>query len=106
MFSATFSPAAREVAAQYMGHEHPIIYVGRLGSTHGNIEHQFIEVERFGKKDMIYDILSQASNVMRTIIFCNSKIEADRLDDFLFNKGLPVVCSHGGRHQVEREMSL
>jgi ATP-dependent RNA helicase DDX3X len=106
MFSATFSEEARKVAAEYMGEDHPLIFVGRLGSSHGNIQHEIIEVQFFEKRDKVYEILSQAENMHRTIIFCNSKIEADRVDDFLFNKGLPVICTHGDRSQVDREIAM
>ena len=42
----------------------------------------------------------------RTIIFVNSRAEADNLDDFLFNVGLPVVSIHSDRTQLERELSM
>jgi ATP-dependent RNA helicase DDX3X len=106
MFSATFSEKARQVAAEYMGPDHPVIYVGRFGSSHGNIQHEIIEVEHFNKRQKLYEILSQADNMRRTIIFCNAKPECDRLDDFLFNKGLPVLCTHSGRAQIEREIAM
>ena len=43
---------------------------------------------------------------MRTIIFVNSRVEADNLDDFLFNMGLPVTSIHSDRTQIEREIAL
>lgn len=43
---------------------------------------------------------------MRTIIFVNARIEADNLDDFLFNMSLPVASIHSDRTQKEREIAL
>ena len=43
---------------------------------------------------------------MRTIVFVNSRIEADNLDDFLYNLGLPVTSIHGDRTQQEREAAM
>ena len=43
---------------------------------------------------------------MRTIIFVNSRIEADNLDDFLYNLKLPVTSIHGDRTQQEREAAM
>lgn len=43
---------------------------------------------------------------MRTIIFVNSRVEADNLDDFLFNLKLPVTSIHGERTQQEREAAM
>lgn len=41
MFSATFPPAARQLAAKYLTGDHAQIHVGRLGSSHENI-HQVV----------------------------------------------------------------
>lgn len=42
----------------------------------------------------------------RTLIFVNSKAQADLLDDFLFNSGLPSTSIHSDRTQREREDAL
>lgn len=42
----------------------------------------------------------------RTIIFVNNKRQADFIDDFLYNKGLPSTSIHSDRTQREREDAL
>lgn len=42
----------------------------------------------------------------RTIVFVNGKKEADFLDDYLFNNGLPCTSIHSDRTQREREDAL
>ena len=43
---------------------------------------------------------------VRTIIFVNSRMAVDNLDDFLWNSQLPVVSIHGERTQQEREAAM
>lgn len=43
---------------------------------------------------------------VRTIVFVNSRMEADNLDDFLYNMGLPVTSMHSDRTQYEREHAM
>ena len=57
------------------------------------------------KKQCIYDLLI-AMPPSRTLVFVNSKREADRLDDYLFNMGLPSTSIHSDRTQREREDAL
>jgi ATP-dependent RNA helicase DDX3X len=42
----------------------------------------------------------------RTLIFVNTRLEADLVDDFLYNKGLPSTSIHGDRTQREREDAM
>lgn len=42
----------------------------------------------------------------RTLIFVNSKAQADVLDDYLYNMGLPSTSIHGDRTQREREDAM
>ena len=57
------------------------------------------------KKQCLYDLLI-AMPPSRTLVFVNSKQEADRLDDYLFNMGLPSTSIHSDRTQREREDAL
>lgn len=42
----------------------------------------------------------------RTLIFTNSKVKCDMVDDYLYNKGMPVTSIHSDRTQREREDAL
>lgn len=42
----------------------------------------------------------------RTLVFVNNKTQADFLDDYLFNMGLPSTSIHSDRTQREREDAL
>lgn len=64
-----------------------------------------LQADRSEKRELLLDLLGKQHGV-RTIIFVNSRAEADNLDDFLFNVGLPVTSIHSDRSQVEREGAM
>ncbi|KAL8804588.1 MAG: hypothetical protein Q9200_005770 [Gallowayella weberi] len=105
LFSATFNKEARLVAKKYMSTDHVRIRVGRAGSTHSNVVQKIVYVEQSKKRDALWDLLMDMPPA-RTIIFTNRKQEADLLDDFLWNKGLPSTSIHSDRTQREREDSI
>jgi ATP-dependent RNA helicase DDX3X len=105
MFSATFSKEARKAAREYMAADRAIIKVGRVGSTHMNITQAIVWVEEKAKRDALWDILFSVPPA-RTLVFVNSKVKADLIDDYLFNKGLPSTSIHSDRTQREREDAM
>ncbi|PYH47814.1 DEAD/DEAH box helicase [Aspergillus saccharolyticus JOP 1030-1] len=105
MFSATFNKACRELARKYLADDHVRIRVGRPGSTHINVQQNIIFTEQHMKKQCLYDLLLSMPP-SRTLVFVNSKPNADHLDDYLFNMGLPSTSIHADRTQREREDAL
>ncbi|KAF7192805.1 ATP-dependent RNA helicase DBP1 [Pseudocercospora fuligena] len=105
MFSATFPGGARQLARQYMEDQYLRVRVGRAGQAHKNIIQEIVYVDQDMKPQAVYDLLFK-SKPARTLIFCNSRIAVDKLDDYLYNKGLPTTSIHSERNQREREDSL
>lgn len=105
MFSATFNKNARKLARDYMAEDHMRLRVGRAGSTHSNIKQSIVYVDETLKKQALYDLLFSMPP-SRTLIFVNTKRQADLLDDYLFNLDLPSTSIHADRTQREREDSL
>ncbi|KAK7537113.1 putative DEAD/DEAH box RNA helicase [Phyllosticta citribraziliensis] len=105
MFSATFPKEARRLAKEYMSEDYVRIRVGRAGSTHSNITQRVLMVEDYRKDNCLYDLITSLPP-SRTIIFVNSKRKAEMVDDFLYNKDLPVTSIHADRTQREREDAL
>ncbi|KAH7157447.1 P-loop containing nucleoside triphosphate hydrolase protein [Dactylonectria estremocensis] len=105
LFSATFPKGARDLAKEYLTASHVRFRVGRAGSTTENIKQVVLEAERHEKRELLIRLLGEMSG-MRTIIFVNSRQEADNLDDFLFNMELPVTSIHSDRTQQEREAAM
>ncbi|KAA8645800.1 hypothetical protein EYZ11_011205 [Aspergillus tanneri] len=105
MFSATFNKACRELARKFLADDHVRVRIGRPGSTHINVDQNIVYAEDHLKKQCLYDLLL-AMPPSRTLIFVNSKTQADFLDDYLYNMGLPSTSIHSDRTQREREDAL
>ncbi|EAW09311.1 DEAD/DEAH box helicase [Aspergillus clavatus NRRL 1] len=105
MFSATFNKDCRRLARKFLAEDHVRIRIGRPGSTHVNVDQNIIFAEDHLKKQCLYDLLL-AMPPSRTLIFVNTKTQADFLDDFLYNMGLPSTSIHSDRTQREREDAL
>lgn len=105
MFSATFPPAAREIADTYMNYDHCRLTVGRAGSSHANIQQNIIWVEGRQKREALIDLLRSVPPC-RTLIFVNTRRACDELDDFLHTQKFPVTSIHSERSQREREGAI
>ena len=105
LFSATFPKTARDLAKDHLAASHVRFRVGRAGSTTENIQQNVIQLEHNEKRKCLLELLSDMAGV-RTIVFVNSRQEADNLDDFLYNTGLPVTSIHRDRTQIEREGAM
>ena len=60
---------------------------------------------RFAKRDKLKEILQEAGTD-RTMVFVETKKNADFLATFLCCEGLPATSIHGDRLQREREEAL
>jgi ATP-dependent RNA helicase DDX3X len=105
MFSATFPAKYRSIAKKFMGPDFLRIKAGRTGAAHANIKQKVMWVDGNLKNEALYDVLL-AHPPGRTIIFVKSKAQADKVDDFLFNSGLPSASLHADRTQNEREDAI
>ncbi|KAF2860535.1 DEAD-domain-containing protein, partial [Piedraia hortae CBS 480.64] len=106
MFSATFPGPTRRLARKHLSPNYVRIKVGRVGSTHINIQQKVMYVDGREKQSVLQDMLLQSDKPCLTLIFCNSKAMVDTLDQLLWEQGLPTTSIHGGRGQREREDAL
>ncbi|GAB1213842.1 hypothetical protein ATERTT37_002995 [Aspergillus terreus] len=105
MFSATFNKECRQLARKFLSDDHVRVRIGRPGSTHVNVDQRIVFVEDHLKKQALYDLLLSMPP-SRTLVFVNSKVQADLVDDYLYNMGLPSTSIHSDRTQREREDAL
>lgn len=105
LFSATFPEEAFDSAGTFLARDHYRVTVGRAGSTHANIAQDLVWVDHNEKRNALWDLIISLEPA-RTLIFCNSKITVDLVDDFLYNRGLPTTSIHSARNQREREDAL
>ncbi|KAL4897535.1 P-loop containing nucleoside triphosphate hydrolase protein [Aspergillus ambiguus] len=105
MFSATFNKECRQLARKHLSDDHVRVRIGRPGSTHVNVDQRIVFVEENLKKQALYDLLLSMPP-SRTLVFVNRRNEADLVDDYLYNMGLPSTSIHSDRTQREREDAL
>lgn len=80
--------------------------IGIVGGASSDVEQTIFEVEKFGKRDKMIEILDDKDPTDRMLIFVETKRNADFLATFLSGKGHPTTSIHGDRLQREREEAL
>merc|ERR1711982_275557 len=76
-----------------------------LGSANNDVTQKFLEVEKFKKRDTLIETLKDVGTD-RTLVFVETKRNADFLASILSNEGFPTTSIHGDRLQREREEAL
>lgn len=114
MFTATWPPSVRELAATFM--KQPVhISIGEdnpTGELRANTKiKQLVEVvDPRGKEQRLLQLLKQhqgpAKKNDRILVFCLYKKEAARIEGFLRQRGLKVAGIHGDMGQAARQASL
>ncbi|KAK2752333.1 DEAD-box ATP-dependent RNA helicase [Onygenales sp. PD_40] len=105
MFSATFPHDIQMLAEEFLK-DHIFLSVGRVGSTSENITQRVVECEtEADKESALLDILFADSKGL-TLVFVETKRQADMLSVFLLDNRLPATAIHGDRTQRERERAL
>ncbi|KZF20115.1 DEAD-domain-containing protein [Xylona heveae TC161] len=113
MFTATWPPSVRELAATFMNDPVKItIGDNPTGELRANTRiTQTVEVvDPRGKEQRLLQLLKQhqsgAQRDDRILVFCLYKKEATRVENFLRAKGLRVAGIHGDLSQQQRTSSL
>ena len=104
LFSATFSPEIRRLAASYL--QNPItIEVARPNETASTVTQRFISVSDDDKRRALIQLLRQ-NDVGQAFVFVNSKLGCARLTRALERDGLKATALHGDKSQDERLKAL
>jgi superfamily II DNA/RNA helicase len=103
MFSATFPKEIQRLAADFL-YDYIFLAVGRVGSTHENITQRVEYVDDHIKRDVLCRLLRELPGL--TLVFVETKRNADAIEDFLCRDGFPATSIHGDRTQREREDAL
>ena len=113
MFTATWPPSVRDLAATFMRDP---VHIS-IGDNHGGelrantrIEQRVEVVDPRGKEQRLLQIIKQHQSGKnrddRILVFCLYKKEATRVEGFLHSKGLRVAAIHGDMSQENRSRSL
>jgi ATP-dependent RNA helicase DeaD len=101
LFSATMPPPVKRLAESYM-YDPTTISITPKTLTVDAIAQAFVEVGAKEKAAKLVELL-KIEEPEQAIIFCRTKIGADRLEKTLKNKGLDVKALHGDMSQGSRD---
>ena len=104
LFSATFSPEIKRLAASFL--QDPVtIEVARSNATAATVEQHFYSVDADDKRRALHQIL-KARELKQAFVFVNSKLGCARLARSLEREGLKTTALHGDKSQDERLKAL
>ncbi|HRD95623.1 MAG TPA: DEAD/DEAH box helicase [Rubrivivax sp.] len=104
LFSATFSPEIKKLAASYL-QEPLLVEVARPNATATNVEQRFYSVTDDDKRAVVRQLL-RTRELSQALIFVNSKLGAARLARSFERDGLKTQALHGDKSQDERLKAL
>merc|ERR1711922_51680 len=107
MFSATFPDEVQESAQEFL-HDYLFVTIGLVGGACSDVRQEFHEVPKFEKRTKLEELMQNPERdpKERTLIFVQTKKNADFLATYLSGEGLPTTSIHGDRLQREREEAL
>lgn len=104
MFSATFSPEIKKLAASFQNN--PVtIEVARSNATAERVTQTIYKIDEDAKGDAVAHIIRQRQ-LKQVIVFSNTKIGASKLARQLENEGVKASAIHGDKSQGERMAAL
>ena len=104
LFSATFSPEIKRLAASFL--QDPVtIEVARSNATASTVEQHFYSVSADDKRRALHQIL-KARGLKQAFVFVNSKLGCAKLARSLEREGLKTTALHGDKSQDERLKAL
>ncbi|KAM9334092.1 putative ATP-dependent RNA helicase DDX4 [Symphorus nematophorus] len=105
MFSATFPEDIQRLAADFLRTDYLFLAVGIVGGACTDVEQTFVQVTKFSKREQLLAILKTAGTE-RTMVFVETKRQADFIATYLCQEKVPTTSIHGDREQREREQAL
>ena len=104
LFSATYSEEIRRVAGAWL--RDPVkIEVAARNTVVDTIQHTVLEVSEQDKSRQLVRLLHEGK-ITQALVFCNTKIGANRLTRHLQTKGVDSEAIHSDRSQIERTTAL
>jgi len=104
LFSATFSPEIRSLADAFL-HDPVQIQVARRNAAAELIRHSVIPVAREKKRELLAHLV-QSRELRQLLVFCATRIGANRLAYQLNRDGIHAAAIHGDKTQAERTAAL
>jgi ATP-dependent RNA helicase RhlE len=104
MFSATYSDDIRGLAKQFL--TDPVnVEVARRNAVTETVTHRVYKVDANGKRDLLTHLI-RSRDMRQVLVFCNTKIGANRLAYRLDKDDVAATAIHSDRTQGERTQAL
>ncbi|WP_297799606.1 ATP-dependent RNA helicase DbpA [Arenimonas sp. GDDSR-1] len=103
LFSATFPEAVRALSKSYQRDPLEILLDTDTRSEH--IEQLFFEVPGNRKNDALLQLLGQLQPA-QALVFCNTKIDCQNVEQHLAKAGFDVCALHGDLEQRDRDEAM
>jgi superfamily II DNA/RNA helicase len=104
LFSATYSDEIRALANQWL-RDPAQVEVSPRNSVTDTVTHTVFKVDSRFRREALVNLL-RARDMRQVLIFCNTKIGANRLAYKLQKDGLDAAAIHSDRTQLERMQAL
>jgi superfamily II DNA/RNA helicase len=104
MFTATMPPIIRKLATQFLQNPKEVS-VSRQSSTAQNITQELCRTSSRDKPEKLYSLIKSINPAM-ALVFCNRKLDVDKVKQHLQRRNLSVVAMHGDMIQAKRYESL
>jgi len=104
MFSATFPDTVQHMALDFL-QDYLFLTIGIVGGASKDVTQTVFEVEKFSKREKLLELLKDVGTE-KTLVFVETKRNADFLASALSSEGFPTTSIHGDRLQRERETAL
>lgn len=101
LFSATMPPAIKNLAKRFMKPDADHIAVKNVSMTVDKVEQYYYEIKHRDRFESLCRILD-ATDYSNVLIFCNTKVNVDKLTDHLKGRGYDVDSMHGDINQAQR----
>nr|AZK16209.1 vasa protein [Collichthys lucidus] len=105
MFSATYPEDIQRMAADFLKTDYLFLAVGVVGGACSDVEQTFVQVTKFSKREQLLNIL-KTTGTERTMVFVETKRQADFIALYLCQEDVPTTSIHGDREQRQREQAL
>ncbi|KAL7370162.1 hypothetical protein ABVT39_021054 [Epinephelus coioides] len=105
MFSATYPEDIQRMAADFLKTDYLFLAVGIVGGACSDVEQSFVQVTKFSKREQLLELL-KTTGTERTMVFVETKRQADFIATYLCQEKVPTTSIHGDREQREREQAL
>jgi ATP-dependent RNA helicase DDX3X len=103
MFSATFPKEIQMLASSFL-HDYIFLAVGRVGAATETVTQKFVQVEQHAKDSALFTVINSVPGL--TLIFVETKKQAEYLGRMLQRQGVPAQSIHGDKQQSLRTAAI